>query len=178
MTPDQCAAKIVEASTPVLKIDGFTGDLWYRKPKDGRKGPWLQGRVEFLNEKRWNTRTPCLYFLLNSSSQMKYVGISVNQLKDRWRMSPAYDLNEVSLNRGEMFHSQCWPHMCNLENQGIKETYSIVVIDGPELLAVLTDLDHEISALSIMKNDPEIAIIAIEVWFIKRFKNILWNKRK
>lgn len=39
-------------------------------------------------------------------------------------------------------------------------------------------LNNEINSLSFMKNDPDIAVIAMEVWFIKRFGDILWNKRK
>lgn len=178
LSAEQCAVEIVNSARPVVRINGFNSNEWYRKPRDGRKGPWLQGQVEILDSKLWNERCACLYFLLDSRREIKYVGISVNQLKDRWRLSPAYDSNEQPLNRKEMFHSQCWPHMCRLAREGYKETYSIVLLHDHELLTVLSTLNNEINSLSFMKNDPDIAVIAMEVWFIKRFGSTLWNKRK
>ncbi len=62
--------------------------------------------------------------------------------------------------------------------EGKKDTYTVLVVHDYELIDVLSGLDNEISALACMKNDPDIAVIAMEVWFIKRFGNTLWNKRK
>ena len=178
LNAQQCVTQIVNAVRPVVKIDGFTSREWYRKPAGGRRGPWLQGVVEILDMDLWNEKVACLYFLLDSKRNIKYVGISVNQLKDRWRMSPAYDVNQQPLNRKEMFHSQCWPHMCRIEKEGYSEAYTVVVLHDNELLKVLSQLNNEINSLSFMKEDPDIAVIAMEVWFIKRFGQTLWNKRK
>ena len=117
-------------------------------------------------------------FLSTIHGELKYVGISVNRIKDRWRSSPAYDVNEVSLNRNEMFHSQCWPHMCNLKKSGVEEKYVVSVLHDHELIKVLSELNHEVSCLSNFKNDPDIAVIALEVWYIKHMGTQLWNKRK
>ncbi|RVU30951.1 GIY-YIG nuclease family protein [Neptunomonas marina] len=169
---------IVAASKPVIQINGFTNNEWYRKPKGSRKGPWLQAEVEVLDQNLWNKRVPCLYFLANSKGELKYVGISVNRIKDRWRSSPAYDAADNPLQRNEMFHSQCWPHMCNLKKSGVDEKYVVSVIHDSELVHVLGGLDHEVSALSAMRSDPDIAVIAMEVWFIKHLGHQLWNQRK
>ncbi len=173
-----CAKAIIQASRPVLNITGFNDSEWYRKPRDARKGPWLQGRYEIIDEKLWREKRPCLYFLTKDSGELKYVGISVNKIKDRWRTSPAFDKYENPLNRYEMFHSQCWPHMCKAKRAGSSDSYSVSVIHDTDLVEVLSTINHEISALSIFKNDPEIAVIAMEVWFIKNFKGQLWNQRK
>ncbi len=173
-----CASAIIQASRPVLNINGFNNSEWYRKPRDSRKGPWLQGRYEVIDEKLWRERKPCLYFLTKDNGELKYVGISVNKIKDRWRTSPAYDANEKPLNRREMFHSQCWPRMCDAKRAGSNDTYVVSIIHDTELVEVLSTINHEISGLSVFKNDPEIAVIAMEVWFIKHLQGQLWNQRR
>ena len=77
-----------------------------------------------------------------------------------------------------MFHSQCWPHMCDAKKTGSNDTYVVSILHDSELVEVLSTINHEISALSVFKNDPEIAVIAIEVWFIKNFQSQLWNRRR
>ena len=77
-----------------------------------------------------------------------------------------------------MFHSQCWPHMCDAEKAGSNDTYVVSILHDSELVEVLSTINHEISALSVFKNDPEITVIAMELWFIKYFKRQLWNRRR
>ena len=173
-----CASAIIQASRTVLNITGFNDSEWYRKPRGSRKGPWLQGRYEVIDEKLWNEKKPCIYFLTKDNGELKYVGISVNRIKDRWRISPAFDKNENPLNRHEMFHSQCWPRMCDAKRAGSSDTYVVSVIHGTDLVEVLSTINHEISALSVFKNDPEIAVVAMEVWFINNFQDKLWNRRR
>ena len=173
-----CASAIIKVSRPVININGFNDSEWYRKPKDSRKGPWLQGRYEVIDEKLWRERKPCLYFLTKDNGELKYVGISVNKIKDRWRTSPAFDVNEKPLNRNEMFHDRCWPHMCDAKKAGSNDTYVVSIIHDTELVEVLSTINHEISGLSVFKNDPEIAVIAMEVWFIKHLQGQLWNQRR
>ena len=173
-----CASAIIQVSRPVISINGFNDLEWYRKPKGSRKGPWLQCRYEVIDEKLWREVKPCLYFLTKDNGDLKYVGISVNKIKDRWRTSPAYDVNEKFLHRRELFHSQCWPHMCDAKKAGSNDTYVVSIIHDTELVEVLSTINHEISGLSVFKNDPEIAVIAMEVWFIKHLQGQLWNQRR
>ena len=77
-----------------------------------------------------------------------------------------------------MFHSQCWPHMCDTKKAGRNVKYVVYIIHDTELVKVLSTINHEISGLSVFKNDPEIAVIAMEVWFIKNFQSQLWNRRR
>lgn len=174
----ECADVIVNSSDQVMKINSIMDNQWYRKPKGPRKGPWYSGQYEIVNNDFWNKNEECIYFVRNSSKELLYVGISVNSLRDRWRTSPAYDVNENPLGKNEIFHSQCWPEICKAHKQGGNESYSISVLHGKKLQSVLSSLDHPISNLAAMKDDSDIAVIAIEVWFVKRFWNQLWNKRK
>ena len=173
-----CASVIIEASQPVIKINGFNDFEWYRKTKDSRKGPWLQSDYKVIDEKLWREMKPCLYFLTGDNGELKYVGRSVNRIKDRWRTSPAYDEFGNLLNRNEMFHSQCWRHMCDAKKAGSNDIYVVSVIHDVALVELLSNINHEISGLSVFKNDPEIAVIALEVWFNKYFQSKLWNKRR
>jgi len=93
-----CASVIIEASQPVIKINGFNDFEWYRKPKDSRKGPWFQCRYEFIDEKLWSESKPCLYFLTKDNGDLKYVGKTRHGIKTRWRTAPAFDGNEKKNN--------------------------------------------------------------------------------
>ena len=64
------------------------------------------------------------------------------------------------------------------KNAGSSDTYVVSVIHDTDLVEVLSTINHEISALSVFKNDPEITVIAMELWFIKYFKRQLWNRRR
>jgi len=180
-----CASVIIEASHPVIKINGFNDFEWYRKPKDRRKGPWFQCRYEFINEKLWSEIKPCLYFLTEDSGdlkfseeKLKYVGKTVNSLSKRWKTAPAYDVDEKLLKKKEMFHSECMRHMCDAKKEGSNDKFIVSMIQDTELVKVLSNVNHEISGLSVFKNAPEIVVIAMEGWFIKRFMSTLWNKRR
>ena len=109
----QCASAIFNAATPVIRIHGVGGKLWKRNvAKGSRIGPWLQARYEIIDALAWRDRQPCLYLVCGSDSNIRYVGISRNGLKHRWRTSPAFDaetLERLSVN--QLFHSQCWKHI-------------------------------------------------------------------
>jgi glycyl-tRNA synthetase beta subunit len=59
--------------------------------------------------------------------------------------------------------------MCNLKKSGVEEKYVVSVLHDHELIKVLSELNHEVSCLSNFKNDPDIAVIALE---INRYSNI------
>ena len=120
-----CASVIIEASQPVIKINGFNDFEWYRKPKDIREGPWLQCRYEFIDEKLWSESKPCLYFLTEDNGDLKYVGKTRHGIKTRWREAPAYYKNKKPLKKNEMFHSQCMRPMCNAKKGGSNDKFIV-----------------------------------------------------
>lgn len=107
-TPESVAA----LSAPVLVITGMAEPWWTRKVKPGdRRGrPWLSAEKKVIDDAAWDRRGACLYMLTGPDDNVRYVGISVNRLKDRWRMSPAREVDTLlDLPEGRLFHSQCWP---------------------------------------------------------------------
>jgi len=179
LTHKQAADVIVASSHGVLSISDFKGPTWYRKVPKGhsRYGPWLTCKTDIYDEKRWKEKEAAIYFLNDSSNRLKYVGSTVNGISHRWRTSPSYNISGEKIGR-EYFHDRCWPHICNLENSGVKESYTVTSLNGDELTSVLSRLNHEIQALSCLKEDSDIVVIAIESWLIKKFKTSLWNERR
>jgi len=83
----ECADSIISASSKVMTIKQVLDNQWYRKPKGPRKGPWFSCEYEVINQELWNKKEECIYFVSDNSNKLKYVGISVNALRDRWRTS-------------------------------------------------------------------------------------------
>lgn len=108
---------------------------------------------------------------------LHYVGLSVNRLADRWRSSPAFDSDLNSLGRNELFHSQCWSNICDAYPPHSPSHCSVSVLHGGELLKVLSELGHPLSCFSHFVEVPEMVVIALAAWFIKRFNSQIWNKR-
>lgn len=175
-TNEEIISLLVEKSTPVLAISDIGGRVWYRKPKDGRRGPWLSGQYSVTNETAWRRKGPCVYFVKNSIGVLKYVGISLNKLDDRWRTSPAYTEDDQLLPGDELFHSQCWPKICEQANAGKADTYNLSVLTGAELIEFLRPLSHDLAYLSFLHKDPEIVVTVIELWICKYGHATLWNK--
>ena len=82
-------------------------------PADPRVRPWLQALYQVLDEKSWNRRCDCLYFVVaQSDGQLRYVGKSKKQVSERWRMSPALCAETgAQLPARQLFHSQCMKPM-------------------------------------------------------------------
>lgn len=92
LLPVQRALEIYRHATPVIRIHSIGGRRWRRNvAKGGRIGPWLQAKYDILNAKVWGDRVPCLYLVAGADGVIRYVGISINRMKDRWRESPALD---------------------------------------------------------------------------------------
>lgn len=178
MEPIEIRDQIMAASQPVMRISAISPEQWYRKPSGPRRGPWYSCEYEILNDSLWKRREECIYFVCDVDEQLRYVGISVNRLADRWRSSPAFDKNLKSLGRNEIFHSQCWPEICKHHSFYKPTGYSVSVLHGKPLQSVLLALSHPLSCLGRLSDDADIAVIALEVWFVKRFESQLWNKRK
>ena len=172
---DAVISGLVSGSSPVLKINEVGGRQWYRKPKDGRRGPWLSAQFEFLDKAIWERRGPCIYFVTDPKEVLRYVGISLNKLSDRWRTSPAFTESDEPLSGDEIFHSQCWRRIAHPTKREASP-FIISVLSGNEVLALLPNLDHELSALAILRNDPDIIVTVLELWVCKYGHGTLWNK--
>ncbi len=175
-TNEEIISHLVGRSAPVLKISEIGGREWYRKPKDGRRGPWLSAKYSVLNEAAWRRKSPCIYFVSDTDSTLRYVGISLNRREDRWRTSPAYTADDTLLLGDELFHSQCWPKICEHARNGRTHSYEISVLSGIELLEILRTVSHDLSHLSFLRNDPEIIVTVLELWICKYGHATLWNK--
>ena len=128
LSNQQVIEHVVSKSTSVLELSDIGGREWYRKPKDGRRGPWLSAKYNVLDQATWLRNTSCIYFVQDAQTSLRYVGISLNRLEDRWRTSPAYTKDDVLLPGDELFHSQCWPKLCEHARAGNGGTYTISVL--------------------------------------------------
>ena len=177
------AIKIFQSATPVIKIHGVGGKQWKRNiaknPNDARIGPWLQGKYDILDEKVWREKGACLYLVAGSDSNIRYVGISRNGLKHRWRTSPAFDaVTMQKLPHNQIFHSQCWK---NIERESLTNpniTFEIRCISSQQISAMHNQLSPQISSLvEAFKDDGESIVAGIERWFCngKAIDFLSWN---
>jgi hypothetical protein len=173
------ANAIFNAATPVIKILRVGGKRWKRNvAKGSRIGPWLPAQYEILNKAVWEARNPCLYLVAGSDSVIRYVGISRNRLKDRWRVSPAHDAETmVKLPENQLFHSQCWKHIEHESSLKIGVTYEVRCIDGTTLLPVLERLGPPLSAFAALRGDGEGIVAGVERWLCNNQSTSLvtWN---
>lgn len=169
------AMRIFEQATPVIRISGVGGGKWKRNvAKGARIGPWLQAQYEILDNDMWHRREPCLYLVGGADDVLRYAGISRNRLKDRWRLSPAYDAESMArLPVDQLFHSQCWK---NIEAESISGsgTYEVRAIHGLRLLPVLEKLGPPLSAFAAFADDGEGMVAGVERWLCNRGL-LKWN---
>lgn len=87
-TPIELVTEVWRAATPVLAISGVGGRWWKRNvAKDRRIGPWLQASYKVVNSATWRSPGSCLYLVGASGGELRYVDISRNYLRHRWRES-------------------------------------------------------------------------------------------
>lgn len=173
------AAEIFRTATPVVAIQSIGGRRWKRNvAKGARIGPWLQAKYSILDEQAWKKRSPCLYLVAGGDGVIRYVGISRNRMKDRWRTSPAYDAETmVRLAENQLFHSQCWKHIERESEQDPTASYEIRCITGDDLLPVLERLGPPLSGFAALKGDGEGIAAAVERWICnnKSSQLVSWN---
>lgn len=174
------ALKVFQAATPVIKIHGVGGRQWKRNvAKGARIGPWLQGSYDILDERTWREKGACLYLVAGSDSIIRYVGISRNGLKHRWRTSPAYDaVTMEKLPQNQIFHSQCWKHIESESMANPKITFEVRCISAEKISQINHQLSDQISSLVVaFKNDGEGIVAGIERWFCngKSTDFLSWN---
>jgi hypothetical protein len=173
------ARAIFESATPVIRIHGVGGRRWKRNvAKGSRIGPWLQGEYDLVNEKVWREQGPCLYLVAGDDQVIRYVGISRNGLKHRWRTSPAYDAQTMErLPKNQLFHSQCWKHIEAESSRHPGRAFEVRSIAAESLLPVLAELGAPLSAFTVLADDGESVVAAVERWLCNHqsAKLVSWN---
>lgn len=177
---NQYASAIFNAATPVIRIHGVGGKSWKRDvAKGSRVGPWLPAQYEIVDELAWRDKQPCLYLVCGGDLNVRYVGISRNGLKHRWRTSPAFDAETLEkLPANQLFHSQCWKHI-EAESRLIPGTsYEVRVITADKLTSVLERLGEPLSAFCLLRDDGESLVASVERWLCNRSNSALasWNR--
>lgn len=173
------AQQIFQAAIPVIRIHGIGGRRWRRNVSKGaRIGPWLPARYDILNRSVWSARSPCLYLVAGDDSIIRYVGISRNRLKDRWRESPAYDAETmVLLPQKQLFHSQCWKHIEREYATTSSRAYEVRCIDADALISLLERMGPPLSAFTALRGDGEGIVAGVERWLCnnKSRELVSWN---
>jgi hypothetical protein len=176
----QYASEIFNVSTPVIRIHGVGGKGWKRNvAKGSRIGPWLPAQYEIIDELAWRHKEACLYLVCGSDSNVRYIGISRNGLKHRWRTSPALDAETLEkLPANQLFHNQCWKHI-EAESRLIPGmSYEVRVITARKLNEVLEKLGEPLSAFCLLRDDGESLVASVERWLCNRSSATLasWNR--
>lgn len=173
------ANQIYQAAQPVIQIHSVGGPRWKRNvAKGARIGPWLPAKYEIINHDVWEAKAPCLYLVAANDSIIRYVGISRNGLKHRWRESPALDAEtEVALPRRQLFHSQCWKHIEREYALAPQSRYEVRCIHADRLLPVLERLGPPLSAFAALRGDGEGIVASVERWLCNHKSDHLvsWN---
>lgn len=181
MTPSavEHSYEILRAAAPVIQIHGIGGRRWKRNvAKGGRIGPWLPAKYHIQNRQVWEARNPCLYLVVGSDGVIRYVGISRNRLKDRWRVSPAYDAETMErLPENQLFHSQCWKHIERETADDPAIGYEVRCIDGETLLPILNRVGPPLSAFTALAGDGEGIVAGVERWMCNNRgpRLVSWN---
>lgn len=170
---------IFRRADPIIQISGVGGRRWKRNvAKGARIGPWLQADYQILNEDAWRAKRACLYLVASSDLGIRYVGISRNGLKHRWRTSPAYDAQTmVRLGKNQLFHSQCWKHIERESSQKPTVKFEVRAIAADILVSLLASITHPISSLATLRDDGESVVSAVERWICNNRTGhlVAWN---
>ncbi len=176
------AESIYAAATPVLHIQRLTGPRWKRKieknPCDARIGPWLQAQYTVVNDAAWRNKGACLYLVKAAGGPVRYVGISRNGMKHRWRTSPSYHADTmVRLSEDQLFHSQCWKHMEAAASTNPAIQIEVRCIQHEALAPELARLGPPLSGFLALGDDGEGTCAAVERWLCNRSEGqfLSWN---
>jgi hypothetical protein len=175
----QLTQTIYAAARPIIKINGVGGKRWKRNVQSGaRIGPWLQGDYKILDDAAWREKGACLYLVQGNDAVIRYVGISRNGVKHRWRVSPAYDAETMTaLSQHQLFHSQCWKHI-ESECQALAgTTFEVRSINAGVLTPLLARMGAPLSGFLALGSDGEGIVAGIERWICNNSSHHLarWN---
>jgi hypothetical protein len=178
---DKLLADLMAAATPVLAIHGVGGRPWFRNVTvgDKRKGPWPRLVYSVHDQHRWSSSASCLYLVSGADGGNRYVGVSRNKLKDRWRLSPGTDAEDGSpLTERQLFHSQCMEGIYNEITENPTATFRVSVIYDEELLRAGQALAS--SLLTVPRSTSGNYSLDVEAWLCRhRSERIArWNKAR
>ena len=173
------AQTIFSAAKPIIRIFGVGGKRWKRNvASGGRVGPWLQGDYSILNESVWKEKGACLYLVQGGDGDIRYVGISRNGVKHRWRTSPAYDAETMlQLPKRQLFHSQCWKHIEAECTSKPGSTFEVRSIDAQSLIPLLNKMGAPLAGFLALGSDHEGIVAGVERWICNHSSSQLarWN---
>ena len=182
LSTEQTIQVLIGAAKPVIYISKVHLDKpkWYRNvPRsDHRYGPWMEADWELLNEQIWKKQEPCMYLVIGSDRKLRYVGISRRKMKDRWRVSPAYNPETKERLTGKrLFHSQCWVRIENECSRNPDATFLVKCLTGTELEKILETHEMELSGLLTLRGDAEGIAAGVERWICNRSNTDIakWN---
>jgi len=173
-------AQLLHCARAVLSLHGLGGQRWIRNvpATDARHGPWLQAQFEVLDPDFWKAGGPCLYLVTGQDGALRYVDISRNGLKHRWRLSPALDAaSGEPLRERQLFHSQCWKHIEAECKQDSQARFTVHGLGERALIEALRTLEDPVRHLAELDEDGETVTAAIERWICNRASDSLarWN---
>ncbi|WP_354687066.1 hypothetical protein [Cupriavidus necator] len=119
-----------------------------------------------MSEEIWRRKGPCLYLVSGDDAKLRYVGISRNGLKDRWRTSPAYDaVTMVRLEKNQLFHSQCWRHIERESKATPGVAFEVRCLAAEDIIALSGTLGPQVDALvQAFGEDHESIVAGLERW--------------
>lgn len=171
--------EVWKAAAPVLEITGVGGKWWKRNvAKGARIGPWLQAAYTVLDSATWQAKGACLYMVGANDDGLRYVGISRNGLRHRWRESPAIDAETGEwLQENQLFHSQCWKPLQQELLLHPQRAFVVRCISAVPLCEVLERVGPPLSAFLPLRDDSESLVAAVERWICnRRTENLArWN---
>jgi hypothetical protein len=173
-------AHLLQSATPVLAIHGVAGRRWVRNvpESDARRGPWLQAGYVVLDEATWQRSGACLYLVTGRDGGLRYVGISRNGLKHRWRQFPALVAQtRAALPNRQLFHSQCWKHIEAECANDAQACFTVHCLGERELIATLRTVVDPIRHPAELDEDGETVTASVERWICNRASASLarWN---
>lgn len=119
-----------------------------------------------------------LYLVAGNDAVIRYVGISRNRMKDRWRESPAYDAETMQLlPQKQLFHSQCWKHIEREYASHSSRTDEVRCITGDVLLSLIERMGPPLSAFTALRGDGEGIVAGVERWLCNNQSRdlVIWN---
>ena len=134
---------------------------------------------QVLNERAWTAQGPCLYLVGSSDGGVRYVGISRNGLKHRWRLSPAFDaVSRTPLSKRQLFHSQCWRHIERELTENFGRTFEVRHLDAVYLVSHLLTMGGPLAGLAALQAHGESVVAGVERWLCNHQNSDLavWNK--
>ena len=182
LSASEVAEVIFQGATPVLRIHALSAPRWKRKiernPNDARIGPWLQAKYTVVDQSAWREKAPCLYMAKTAGGPLRYVGISRNGIKHRWRTSPAYHAETMArLSEDQLFHSQCWRHMVAAASTNPNFDVEVRTATYRVLAAQLAKIGPPLSGFLTLGEDAEGVCAAVERWLCNRSEGLFlsWN---